>query len=242
VIPLDVSIPLGLPAASWKACGASSGSCGSNPAAHHASGRVLALAVAVDRVPARHRAQASDLDAVRELGQEIALDGAAGRRTLEGLVEKAVSALREAGLDFVQRATEVREAGPDEERVVGAVSRFDARLGHHLGDDRVVVGDRNPARADRKALRRYVVAEGKRAHAGEQSAARRSGGHRLGYRERERQRVLRQGVEIGRLRRRVGVVGVEVVRARGVAEDQQRIRSVVGVVGGWFEVIVATGA
>ena len=259
-MPSDVSMPFGLPGAELVDRGASNGSCGSkavhaeeegalllevvdqvDAGPHHARGRVLALVVAVDRVPAHHRAQPADLDAVRQLGQQVALDLAARGGPLERLVEEAVGALREARLDPVDGAPEVGEARADQERVVGAVGGLDAGLAHHLGDDRVGVGDRDPARADRQALGRHVVAVGERAHAGEQRAPRRPGGHRLGHGEREGERVLDQRVEVGRLGGAVRVERADVVEARRVGDQHQRVRRVLGVARGGLEVVVAAG-
>ena len=128
-------------------------------AAHDARRRVLAVAVAVDRVPTGHRPQAADLDAVRKVGQQVALDRAARGGALERLVEEAVGALGVARPRPVECAPEVGKARPDQERVVRAVGGLDAGLAQGLGDDRVVVGDRDPARADRQPLGRHVVSE-----------------------------------------------------------------------------------
>ncbi len=209
--------------------------------AHHARGGVVVLAVAVDRVPAGHGAQAADLDGVGQLGQQVALDRAAGGGPLEGLVEEPVRALREARLDPVERAPEVAEAGADQEGVVGAVGGLDIGLGHHLRDDRVEVGDRDPARAHRQALGGHVVAEGERAHPGEDRAPRGPGGHGLRHRVVEHERVPGQGIQVGRLGQRVRVVGRYVVRARGVGEEQDHVGRVLAVIGGGLEVIVAAG-
>ena len=99
--------PSAVPAASWNAAGASNGSCGSNestprkngrfflrsssrlmPAAHHARGGVLALAVAVEAVPAdldRSRPTSTVSDSAGSRYFSIALRGA-GR--LKGLFRK----------------------------------------------------------------------------------------------------------------------------------------------------------
>ena len=209
-----------------------------DPRAHHARRRVLAVVVAVDRVPADHRAQAADLDAVGQLRQQVALDLAARRGALERLVEEAVGALGEARLGDVEGAAEVGEAGADQERVVGAVGGLDARLAHHLGDDRVGVRDRDPAGADREALGRHVVAVRERAHAGQQGAASRAGRHRLGDGHREGQRVPHQRVEVRRLGQAVRVVRVDVVPARRVRDQHQRVGGVLGVARGGLEVVV----
>ena len=212
-------------------------------AAHHAGRRVVAVAVAVDRVPADHRAQPADLHRVAQLGQQVALDRAPRRGALEGLVEEAVGALRVAGLHEVERAPEVGEARSDQEGVVGAVRRLHPCLAEHLGHDRLVVLDRDPAGAERQALGRHVVAERERAHPGEQPAPGRTGGHRLRHRELEGERVLAERVEVRRLvERAVGVPVAEVVRARGVREDQQYVGRVLPMRGRRFKVIVPAGA
>ena len=212
-------------------------------AAHHASGRVVAVAVAVDRVPADHRAQPADLHRVAQLGQQVAVDRAARCRALEGLVEEAVGALRVARPDEVERAPEVPEARPDQEGVVGAVRGLDAGLAEHLGHDRLVVQDRDPAGTERQALGRHVVAERERAHAGEQPAARGPRGHRLRHGEPEGERVLAERVEVRRVvELPLGVPVAEVVGARGVGVDQQDVRRVLAVRGRRLEVVVPAGA
>ena len=211
-------------------------------AAHDAGGGVVAVAVAVDRVPPDHRAQAADLHRVAQLGQQVALDRAARRRALERLVEEAVGALRVARLHEVERAAEVGEARSHQERVVGAVGGLDPGLAEHLGHDRLVVLDRNPAGAERQALGRHVVAERERAHAGEQPAPGGPGRHRLGHGELEGERVLAERVEVGRVvELAVWIPVAEVVGARGVGEDQQDVGRVLAVRGRGLEVVVAAG-
>ena len=212
-----------------------------DPAADHARGRVVVVAVAVDRVPARHRAQPADLDAVGQLGKQVALDRAARGRALERLVEEAVGALRVARARPVERAAEVREARADQERVVGAVAGLDARLPERLGHDRLEVGDRDPAGPDRQALRRHVVAVREGADPRQERAPRRARGHRLRHRQAELERVLRQRVEVRRLVAPARVVRADVVRTRGVGEDQDDVGRVRAVIGGGLEVVVAAG-
>src|ERR671922_100285 len=123
-----------------------------DPASDYARRRVVVLAVPVDRVPANHRAQAADLDGVGELGQQVALDRASGRGTLERLVEEAIGALRVTRARIIERSPEVGKARADQERVVGAVGGLDPGLAQYLGDDRVEIGDRDPPRTDGQAL------------------------------------------------------------------------------------------
>ena len=106
-----------------------------------------------------------------------------------------------------------RRSAPREHGVVGHVDRLHARAARDLHQQRLVVPDRVEARHRGEALEPAPVAEREGAHAGHERPPRRQRGHRLGDRAVEAQRVLRQLVQVRRLRGRAALEGVHVVGA-----------------------------